>query len=110
LMFIEGFEITVDEAVSVLPPGLDPLRYVELRKTGPISIEFYAPLDQDVQTPHDLDEIYVVISGSGVFLNGEHRSSFRPGDLLFVPARREHRFEEFTADFKAWVFFFDCGA
>ena len=34
------------------------------------------------------------------------RHRFAPGDLLFVPAGVEHRFEEFSDDFAAWVFFY----
>ena len=39
----------------------------------------------------------------------EHLSAaweLQPGDLIFVPAGREHRFLEFTEDFKTWVVFF----
>lgn len=29
-----------------------------------------------------------------------------PGNLLFVAAGAEHRFEDFTGDFGAWVMFY----
>jgi mannose-6-phosphate isomerase-like protein (cupin superfamily) len=47
-----------------------------------------------------------VISGSGAFVNGDARHPFGPGDVLFVPAGVEHRFEDFSADFQAWVIFY----
>lgn len=55
---------------------------------------------------HTKDEIYIVISGSGVFINGEARHPFQAGEVLFVPAGVEHRFENFTEDFVTWVFFY----
>ena len=40
-----------------------------------------------------------------MFVNGDERSSFGPGDMLFVPAGVEHRFEDFTDDLTVWVVF-----
>ena len=48
----------------------------------------------------------MVVRGEGYFVNGTDRHRFRPGDLLFVPAGVEHRFEDFSADFATWVFFY----
>lgn len=73
---------------------------------GTLELEIYAPRGQDPQEPHDRDEIYVVISGTGVFINGPRRHAFGPGDLLFVPAGAVHRFEEFSDDFATWVIFY----
>ena len=73
---------------------------------GSLLVEYYAPRGRDIQTPHTRDEVYVVIQGSGWFLNGEKRHAFGPGDVLFVPAGVVHRFEEFTDDFAVWVMFY----
>jgi mannose-6-phosphate isomerase-like protein (cupin superfamily) len=73
---------------------------------GSLEIKLYAPRGNDPQQPHDRDEIYVVMYGTGVFFNGGQRQTFRPGDLLFVPAHVEHRFEEFTDDAVIWVAFY----
>jgi len=40
-----------------------------------------------------------------MFVNGDERSSFGPGDMLFVPAGMEHWFENFTDDLAVWVVF-----
>jgi hypothetical protein len=32
--------------------------------------------------------------------------AFGSGDMLFVPARMEHRFEDFSDDFATWVMFY----
>jgi mannose-6-phosphate isomerase-like protein (cupin superfamily) len=73
---------------------------------GSLLVEYYAPRGRDIQTPHTRDEVYVVIHGSGWFLNGGERHPFGPGDVLFVPAGVVHRFEEFTDDFAVWVMFY----
>ena len=60
---------------------------------------------QSSEQPHDRDEIYIVASGQGTFVRGEERVAFRANDMLFVPARMRHRFEDFSADFATWVVF-----
>ena len=72
---------------------------------GTMRVGVYAPRPSDPQTPHDQDELYIVISGSGTFAKGGERCPFGPGDLIFVEAGAEHRFEDFTADFATWVVF-----
>lgn len=67
--------------------------------------EIYRPEGVDNQTPHDKDEYYVVISGSGTFVCGDEEHDFEPGDLFFVEKHVEHRFENFTDDFATWVIF-----
>ena len=73
---------------------------------GSMEVRFYRPVGSDAQTPHDRDELYVVASGSGVFLVEGERRAFGPGDALFVAAHAEHRFLDFTPDFAVWVFFY----
>jgi mannose-6-phosphate isomerase-like protein (cupin superfamily) len=80
--------------------------FVELFNHGSLSVEVYKPELTDLQTPHNRDEIYVVISGSGKFINGNNTVEFKAGDFLFVPAGIEHRFINFTNDFSTWVFFY----
>jgi mannose-6-phosphate isomerase-like protein (cupin superfamily) len=80
--------------------------FTELYKHGTLSVEIYQPDKTDLQKPHDRDEVYVVINGSGTFFCDGERTSFVAGDFLFVPAFVEHRFENFTADFSTWVIFY----
>lgn len=45
----------------------------------------------------------VVIAGSGHFVSGDTRQPFEAGEVLFVLAGVDHRFEDFTDDFSSWV-------
>jgi mannose-6-phosphate isomerase-like protein (cupin superfamily) len=86
------------------PFGAKP--FVVAYEHGTLSVELYAPRGVDAQTPHRRDEVYVVVRGEGWFVNGPTRHRFGAGDLLFVPAGVEHRFEEFTDDLAVWVVFY----
>lgn len=83
-----------------------PAEFAELFTHGSLVVEFYKPEGIDRQQPHDRDEVYVVLSGTGTFFCAGDMTAFSPGDLLFVPAGAEHRFENFTDDFAAWVLFY----
>jgi mannose-6-phosphate isomerase-like protein (cupin superfamily) len=96
---------TVADSLARLP-GPTGERFVELFSHGTLSVELYAPRGNDPQSPHSRDEVYVVVTGSGWFRNGEARHRFGPGDMLFVPAHVTHRFEEFSDDLAVWVFFY----
>ena len=73
---------------------------------GSLEVEIYKPDKIDLQKPHTRDEVYIVISGSGLFINAEVRHPFQAGEVLFVPAGVEHRFENFTEDFATWALFY----
>jgi mannose-6-phosphate isomerase-like protein (cupin superfamily) len=80
--------------------------FVELFAHGTLTVEIYKPTGVDRQLPHTRDEVYVVISGTGQFVNGTVRQPFEPGEVLFVPAGTVHRFEDFSDDFATWVLFY----
>ena len=101
----EECQVTVTASLARLP-GAKGERFVSVLEHGSLVVEIYAPRGRDPQSPHTRDEVYIVVSGSGTFLNGETRQRFAPGDLLFVPAGVEHRFEAFTDDFVTWVIFY----
>lgn len=93
------------EALARLP-GAGGERFAKVLEHGSLLVEIYAPRGSDPQQPHARDEVYVVVAGSGDFVNGERRHAFGPGDLLFVPAGVAHRFESFTEDLAVWVIFY----
>lgn len=94
---------TILKQLSLLPPGEE--RYIECGGNGTMRLGIYAPEKDDMQEPHDRDELYFVLSGSGIFVHGNDRYDYSAGDALFVAAGERHRFEDFTDDFSAWVVF-----
>ena len=86
-------------------PGPAGERFAVALQRGSLTVEFYAPRGSDPQKPHTRDEVYVVMSGSGWFVNGPDRHRFRKGDVLFVPANVPHRFDEFSDDLAVWAVF-----
>ncbi len=97
---------------GMLQPALDKLASSEDQRTatlfvqGTLKVMLYAPQGTDPQIPHDRDEVYVLVKGSGRFVLGEDSMSCKAGDVIFVPAGIEHRFEDFTDDLATWVFFY----
>src|SRR5579872_2704188 len=96
---------SVTEALQKLAASPEAL-FLKVMEHGTMSVEIYRPVKTDLQTPHTQDELYVVISGSGEFLNNGIRTPFQPGDVLFAPAGVAHRFENFTEGFATWVIFY----
>ncbi len=90
-------------AVAPLPPGrLSKLAF----DAGEVELRFYAPVAVDKQVPHDRDELYFVVVGSGIFERHGERVPFGPGDVLFAAAGEEHRFVDFSGDLAVWVLFY----
>ena len=84
-----------------------PAPFLTVFDHGTLSVELYQPDKVDLQQPHARDEVYIIIAGSGEFLNNGKRTTFQTGDFLFVPAGNVHRFENFTKNFSTWVLFYD---
>jgi len=103
-MQISRHQLTSENSLKALAASNQP--FTELFRNGSLVVEIYRPKKVDLQTPHTRDEVYVVISGSGWFVNGDVRHPFEPNQLIFVPAGVVHRFEDFTEDFSTWVMFY----
>ena len=101
----ECAKINFSEALRRLP-GPHGEHNVALFEHGSLVIKLSQPRDVDLQKPHSRDEVYVVAQGSGDFVCGNTRQPFSPNDVLFAAAGNEHRFENFSADFAVWVFFY----
>lgn len=98
--------VSVAQGMARLP-GPQGQRFAAMLEHGSLQIEIYSPRGADPQKPHSRDEVYVVVSGSGDFVSGAGRGRFGPGDVLFVPAHEDHRFEQFTDDVVVWVMFYE---
>ena len=87
-------------------PGPAGEHSVSALRRGSLNVKLSLPVPPNRQTPHEQDEIYVIVRGRGVLLHDGKRDRFESGDLLFVAAGTEHRFEDFTEDLAVWVVFY----
>jgi mannose-6-phosphate isomerase-like protein (cupin superfamily) len=96
--------VTVAEMTAApMPPGrLSKLAF----DAGEVELRLYAPQGADHQVPHDRDELYLVVHGSGTFVREDERATFAPGDVLFAAAGEQHRFVDFSGDLTLWVLFY----
>ena len=103
-MSVPPSRFTVSNGLTALAEA--KAEFVTLFRHGTLEVELYAPDGVDRQTPHIRDELYIVASGSGHFVNNGHRQPVETGEVLFVPTGVEHRFVDFTDDFATWVVFY----
>jgi mannose-6-phosphate isomerase-like protein (cupin superfamily) len=78
---------------------------VEAFRNGTMSLILYHPHVKDFQTTHGQDELYVVMSGVAELIIEGAVHSCKTGDVLFVPAMKDHHFEKFSDDFMTWAIF-----
>jgi mannose-6-phosphate isomerase-like protein (cupin superfamily) len=60
---------------------------------------------EDTQTPHSEDEVYLVTRGSGRVQVGDELADVGPGSLIYVARDVEHRFLDFSEDLEILVIF-----
>jgi mannose-6-phosphate isomerase-like protein (cupin superfamily) len=99
------FHVSLADALTKGPPPTGNLA-VPIFARGTLEAELYTPSGRDPQKPHTRDEVYVVARGTGTFFDGAARHPIEAGAFLFVAAGQPHRFEDFSADFAVWVFFY----
>ncbi len=92
------------DAVAILAvPQVDRAHYLIHHQS--MRVGLYAPLEIDDQTPHAQDEVYIIASGGADFTKDQQTIPVKTGDVLFVEAGREHRFEKLQDNFTTWVIF-----
>jgi len=64
---------------------------------------------EDLQAPHDEDEVYFVIEGRGRVRVGDEEHSVERGSILYVRQSEEHSFFEVEEDMTLLVFFASGG-
>ena len=97
--------IHLAEAQAEIPGPTGEHALVALQR-GTLDVALSMPERPIQQSPHQQDEIYIVIRGRGVFCHDGKRESFEPGDLLFVAAGIEHQFEDIAGDLAVWRIFY----
>lgn len=81
--------------------------YREFLREPSLSLGLFTapPGHVDTQTPHDVDEVYVVVAGRAVLDVDGSRSPVGPGAVAYVPAQVPHRFVDVTEDLRVIVVF-----
>jgi mannose-6-phosphate isomerase-like protein (cupin superfamily) len=84
-----------------------PTHWVEHLASGDLSVGTYSiPAGgHDDQGPHQEDEIYVVRAGVATLVTDSGTADVRPGSVIFVPARENHRFTDVREDLALVVIF-----
>ena len=81
--------------------------YVEQLRVPDLSVGTYSlPAGGvDDQTPHSEDEIYLVTAGRARIVTPGGAADVGPGDVIFVPAKEDHRFVDITEELALVVVF-----
>ena len=79
-------------------PGPAGEHSVSVLQRGTLNLKLSLPVAPNEQGPHAQDEVYVIVQGRGVLFHDGQRDRFESGDVMFVAAGTEHRFEDFSED------------
>lgn len=84
-----------------------PVEYREFLRVPTVSCGLYhlAAGSQDMQTPHDEDEMYFVLEGRAQLQVGDEIHEVTPGSILYVEAAEAHSFFEIVEDMTLLVVF-----
>jgi mannose-6-phosphate isomerase-like protein (cupin superfamily) len=82
-------------------------QYHEFLRRDSMSVGLYVlrAREEDLQTPHNQDELYYVVSGSGRIRVAEDDREVGPGSVVFVEAGVGHRFHTITKNLTVLVVF-----
>jgi mannose-6-phosphate isomerase-like protein (cupin superfamily) len=87
-------------------PGPAGEHAIRILQRGTLDVALSIPERPIQQSPHEQDELYVIIRGGGVLFHDGKRDRFEPGDFLFVAAGIDHQFEDITEDLAVWRIFY----
>lgn len=96
------YHVTINDAIELLNKN----KFVKVIADGNMSVEYFVPKNIDEQKPHTKDELYIIASGTTQFLRDKEIINCGAGDVIFVPAKMEHRFINFSDNFATWVIFY----
>jgi len=87
--------------------GAKPAEYREFLRVPALSCGLYrlAAGARDMQTPHDEDEVYLVLEGRARLQVGDEIRTIGRGSVLYVRATETHSFFEIEEDMTLLVFF-----
>jgi len=101
-----GIVRLADARRALPPPGAGHSARVFRGETLDVWLAGTPAVSPTQLSSHERDEVYVVLRGSGVLFHDGQRDAFQAGDLMYVAAGIEHRFEDFSEDLEVWVVFY----
>lgn len=87
----------------------DDRNYLEVLSEDSLSVEIARYPNPEPKTPHKSDELYVVLSGSGMVRVGNERYAVAEGDVVYVQKGLEHDFFDIEEEVTALVVFPNSG-
>jgi mannose-6-phosphate isomerase-like protein (cupin superfamily) len=85
----QGFEL--DDILSKIENDSYWVDFIKVRHLEAGVLRLY-PGEEDTQCPHDADELYFVVEGTGFVSLGKESRAVKRGSVLFVPAQMPHHF------------------
>jgi mannose-6-phosphate isomerase-like protein (cupin superfamily) len=79
--------------------------YVEVLTEDSLSVELAQYPNPEPKTPHKTDELYFIISGSGMVQVGNEQYAVDEGDVVYVKQGVEHDFFDIDDEITALVIF-----
>ena len=83
----------------------DETNYVEVLNEESLSVEMARYPNPEPKTSHRTDELYFIISGSGMVHVGNERYAVTEGDVVYVERGVEHDFLDIDDEITALVIF-----
>ena len=105
-MTISAWQVFDVEKIKAKLTGA-PVEYKEFLRAPTLSCGVYTLRAgaKDMQSPHDEDEVYYVISGKATLKVGDETHDVKAGSVLYVRATEDHSFFEIEEDMTLLVFF-----
>lgn len=95
--------VSTTELIERLEQG--GTNYVEVLTEDSLSVELAQYPNPEPKTPHRTDELYYIISGSGMVHIGDELESVEAGDVVYVERGLEHDFVDIEDEITALVIF-----
>jgi len=98
--------VSTTELASRLEQG--EKSYVEVLSEKSMRVELARYPNPEPKTPHREDELYVILSGSGMVHVGTETYDVSEGDVVYVEQGVEHDFSEIEDEITALIVFTDA--
>ena len=104
---VESFDVPSLEAARAEAQDRAGELYLEFLRRDSMSCGLYVlePGADDLQEPHQQDEVYVVVAGRARLSMADQDQPVGPGSVLFVARAVPHRFHDVTERLSVLVFF-----